>query len=76
MESFKNWLSVRLAFIVDCLGLGLGPCRISSDNSLAGRKFVEQQSAKQNFVPSTSKLSERKNHDNRKKIKRTGKRGK
>ena len=40
MESFKNWLRARLAFIVDCLGLGLGPCRISSDNSLAGRKFV------------------------------------
>ncbi len=76
MKSFKNWLCARLAFIVDCLGLGLGSCRIFSDNRFAGRKSVKPQSAKQCYVPQTSKLSERKNRDNRKNIKRTGKRGK
>ena len=76
MESFKNWLRARLAFIVSCLGLGLGPCRIIFGNRLTEHKFVKQQASEQNFVPPTNKLSERKNHDNRRKLKRTGKRGK
>lgn len=71
MKSFKNWLRARLAFVVDCLGLGFGVCRVFNDNL-----YTERKSAKQNFVLPTSKLSERKNRDNRKNIKRTGKRGK
>lgn len=86
MRLFKDWLRARLAFIVSCLGLGLGPCRIIFGNCLTEHKFVKQQAAEQdfvkqrlaerNFVPPANKLSERKNHDNRRKIKRTGKRGK
>lgn len=69
MESFKKWLRARLAFVVSCLGLGMETRRFSiGDAPLLPEK--------KKLIRTGDKLRKGKNHDNRRKIQRTGMRGK